>query len=108
MKGWVALAIAVLAAIAAIAWMANRTPNTGNEIGAKSACHTFVENRLKSPGSAKIGGELVTGPGPVWTVEGDVDSQNSFGGLVRNHFTCRADYADGTRWLLVDLNMTGN
>lgn len=53
------------------------------------ACQEAVKRYLKSPGSAKFGGESVTARDP-YVVTGWVDSQNGFGALVRNRYYCRA------------------
>lgn len=108
--GWVVVALFVVAGgLGALAFaLRDSSPATGTEREARSACHQFVERRLKSPGSAEFGGEAVAGPGPIWKVTGSVDSQNSFGTKVRNRYVCEADYADGKNWKLVDLQMSGN
>ncbi|WP_284536317.1 hypothetical protein [Nocardioides sp. T2.26MG-1] len=81
----------------------------GGEAGAKDVCQQFVGKRLKSPGSADFSGETVTeNTDGSWTVSGDVDSQNSFGGLVRNSYTCKVRHTSGADWRLVDLQSTGN
>lgn len=70
-------------------------------IEAESVCKDFVKDRLKSPGSAKFHTDN-TGSGTAFTVTGTVDSQNSFGALIRNNFTCRV-HEVGDRWFLDDL-----
>lgn len=59
----------------------------GDEYGAKDACQQWVKDQLKSPSSADFSNVHVSGSGP-WTVEGDVDSENSFGAKLRAHWTC--------------------
>lgn len=81
----------------------------GGRYGAEDVCEQFVENRLKSPGSADFSDtEAATGSGDVWTVSGAVDSENSFGGLVRNTYVCEVRHTTGENWTLVDLQMTAN
>ncbi|QIS06744.1 hypothetical protein F5X71_34530 [Nocardia brasiliensis] len=60
-------------------------------------CRELVEGELKSPGSAKFSGETVTGDAAAgWTAAGNVDSQNSFGALLRSAWSCSARLeADG-------------
>jgi hypothetical protein len=69
---------------------------------AKSACKEFVERRLKAPSTADFEMDA-SGTGDRWTVTGTVDSQNSFGGMVRNSFTCQVRY-DGDQWVLEGLS----
>lgn len=71
------------------------TPSVGTAYGARDACEQFVKDRLKSPGSAKFSEQSETSRGKRWTAMGAVDSQNSFGGLVRNNYTCVARYIGG-------------
>lgn len=70
-------------------------PDDGTSYGARDACEQFVTKRLKSPGSAEFSGQTENNAGRIWTATGSVDSQNSFGGLVRNDYTCVARYLGG-------------
>lgn len=76
----------------------------GGEYGARDVCEQFVKDRLKSPGSAKFSEtkavETTTGE---WTVEGAVDSENSFGALIRNSYVCKVRHTSGENWRLVNL-----
>lgn len=57
----------------------------------KVACRDWVKEQLRSPGSAEFSGEDVSDDGNgQYTVYGAVDSQNAFGGMVRNTYTCVA------------------
>lgn len=65
--------------------------NSGYWYGAKSACHDAVRERLKAPSSASFGpideyGHNITNE--VREIRGSVDSQNSFGAMLRNQYTC--------------------
>lgn len=79
-------------------------------VGAYVMAEKFVKDRLKSPGSAKfpwVTSDEVTkhlGDGK-YRVESYVDSQNSFGGLVRTKFVCVVEYAGSGNWRLVSLDM---
>lgn len=64
---------------------------------AKSACHKFVKDRLKSPSSAKFSEEDYTGTDGVYTFKGAVDSQNSFGAMIRATWTCDVQ-SSGDEW----------
>lgn len=70
--------------------------------GAIVACHGFVEDQLKSPGSANYSGENLTHDGSIYTLTGSVDSDNSFGAPIRNDFTCVVDKS-GSDWTLDSL-----
>lgn len=69
---------------------------------AERVCQDFVSERLKSPSSAEFD-TTVTGIGPEYTVTGTVDSQNSFGAMVRKEFSCTVR-GDGETWRLQDLS----
>jgi len=61
-----------------------------DDLGAKIACKDYVKARLKAPGTAKFGDALVMpwkGDG-CYQVSGYVDSQNSFGALLRTKYRC--------------------
>jgi hypothetical protein len=73
--------------------------------GAEVACQNFVEARLKSPGTADFSGTDAFGTGDMWTVSGAVDSQNSFGGVVRTTYTCNVTHTTGDRWQLDSLTL---
>jgi len=62
----------------------------------------FVEDRLKSPSSAKFPARSTAyikhlGNGRYHVVA-HVDSQNSFGAMIRNKFICELHTDDGNRW----------
>ena len=81
-----------------------------SEYGAQVACEDFVKDRLKSPGTADFSDTEREGSGRTWTVRGSVDSQNSFGAVVRNTYTCKVHATDtkGETWKLDDLQTSGN
>jgi hypothetical protein len=54
---------------------------------AESQCEARVKEKLKAPSTAEFSGTTATGGGP-WTVTGQVDSQNSFGAMIRSPFGC--------------------
>lgn len=105
--GWLALAACVAFAVVAIALTRGGGSNDGDARGAKDACQEFIKNRLKSPGTADFSNEEATS-GAAWTVTGNVDSQNAFGGVVRNTYNCRTTYSGGDNWQLDALDMSGN
>ncbi len=74
----------------------------------------FVEDSLKSPGSAEYGGlfsdyqdpeQIVTSLGDgTFRVRAWVDAQNSFGAKIRTHFVCELKYVGNDRWQLISLD----
>jgi len=66
-----------------------------NEYLAKDMCHTFVKRRLKAPSTAKFSNETVKGGPSRWTVVGEVDSENSFGAMLRSPYICKEHTTDG-------------
>lgn len=73
---------------------------------AEVMCEDFVEKRLKSPASAEFTNpRTVRSPEGVYTVTGDVDSQNSFGAMIRNRYQCKVSH-EGDTWHLADLTFT--
>lgn len=86
--------------------------SSDSAVDAQTMCEEFVKDRLKSPGTAEFSGETAE-PDPAdertYTVTGAVDSQNTFGGVVRNNFTCTVRLRDdGDTWDLKSLTgLTG-
>lgn len=80
-------------------------PNGGHDaIEARIICQDFVKDRLKSPGTADFSEENETGAYPTFTSTGAVDSQNAFGGVVRNNYSCTVTWHPTTeKWTLDDL-----
>jgi hypothetical protein len=65
--------------------------STDNGITAYVACQLEVETVLKSPGTADWPALQLathTNEGNVWKFRSYVDSQNSFGGVVRTNYAC--------------------
>lgn len=105
-KRWVDIKVwligaAVLAAVVACVVKVSAGPDTSNDLSydAKRVCREFVEKRLKAPATAEFGGEATTHSGQSFTVAGHVDSQNSFGALIRSNYTCTVT-ASGEQWIL--------
>ncbi len=72
---------------------------SGRSSDAKYVCEKSVKDQLKAPATAKFTGATATlGAGDRWTVTGSVDSQNSFGALVRTAYTCSAIHGTGENW----------
>lgn len=80
----------------------DRSEVIGDEIGAQVVCEQFVEDQLKSPSTAEFSGEVVHRlRGKVWIVAGEVDSENSFGAMIRNDYTCKARFVGDDQWRLL-------
>lgn len=66
---------------------------------ARSMAHVFVRRRLKAPVTAQFVAydnlSRFTG-GCEFTVEGDVDAQNSFGAAIRSHYIVMLSYQPET------------
>lgn len=97
-----ALAIVALVIIVGmiILWLVNIFSDDGKpSVGsgdAVIACQSLVKDELKSPGSAKFSGATATGSGSSWTSQGEVDSQNGFGAMIRTSYSCVLSYDDSS------------
>jgi len=100
---------------------------TPSAIDAEIMCQRFVKDMLRSPSTASFGGwledldeaEFITdkikvdnlvpdtrtlhGSG-VWLVNGEVDSENGFGAMIRSRYMCVLDDdPDSEMWYLLDI-----
>lgn len=76
------------------------TSSEPSTYGAEIQCERFLEDRLRSPGSADF--SLTTTGGPTtFTSTGTVDSENGFGALVRSDVRCVVSVS-GDTWTLTD------
>lgn len=91
---------------------AKTTTTPERDAEAFEICKGFVKDRLKAPSTAKFrnfyeddGEVLVTGFGNgPYEVVSTVDAENSFGGKLRNRFTCSITLSGGT-WTLNDISI---
>ena len=104
-----------LAAILLVGWCSVETAmnmdeasKNGDERGAISACEDEVRTRLKSPGTADFSGSTAINDGAAWSVSGSVDSQNAFGGVVRNTFDCTVEHIGNDVYSVTDVQSTNN
>jgi len=85
------------------------TKDEVDEIDAWVMAQSFVEDRLRSPGTADFGGvfagdyqdpmECVGKTGPnAYRVTGWVDAQNALGATVRADFVCELEYQGDDMW----------
>ena len=81
-----------------------------------SVSWAFVRAGLKSPTTADFGRirthqkYSIEGKPDTWEVRGHVDSQNSFGAMIRSNYTCQVEYVSGdasyvANWKLLDLKI---
>jgi hypothetical protein len=83
-------------------------PKRASALEAKMMCRQFVERSLKAPSTADFPfsdefSAVGKDNGP-YIVIGYVDAQNSFGAMLRTHFTCEL-HTDGKEWFLDNLTM---
>jgi hypothetical protein len=64
---------------------------------AERQCQDWVKEKLKAPATAQFTATQSTGGPASWQVTGKVDSENSFGALMRSSWTCTIS-SDGTKW----------
>ena len=81
-------------------------PAQPSAYGAEVACRSFVRDHLKAPSTAEFSGVAVktSGQPPLFTVTGAVDSQNSFGAMIRSRWSC-AVRPDGHNWRLESISV---
>jgi hypothetical protein len=72
-------------------------PGPDTKAIATAACEAGVRGQLKAPSTARFSGESVFLNDGSYMITGDVDAQNSFGALLRQHWTCFAS-GTGTTW----------
>jgi len=102
----IVIVIAVISIISSLGGDSEPKPEH-DEAAAAIRAQYYVQEQLKSPGSAKFapGGQqmvLHLGDGR-YLVEAWVDSQNSFGALIRTEYSCNLKYIGDDKWELEDL-----
>jgi hypothetical protein len=111
--GWARVGGAVLAGIILLLCVLGAFPKTtdkpgDNKRGAYRYSREFVERRLKEPSSAKFcdydESKVVSLGGDMYRVNSCVDSQNSFGAMIRNNYTCKLRTIED-KWYLDDLDI---
>lgn len=72
-------------------------PSEKTEIDAMTDAQFFVEKQLKSPSTAEFSNmESTLQYENIFKVTGSVDSQNSFGAMIRTNFECVVEYESAT------------
>ena len=90
-----------------------------DHLDAKHVCQKFALKQLKAPATAQFEPLETVAAVPskdkkwekmkdVWDSMGWVDSQNSFGALIRSEYMCTIQKAPDGRWKLLDLNWLKN
>ncbi len=90
-----------------------RRTGSENTIDATMMCEEFVKKRLKSPYSAKFPysdaiylSDDSTDKIHKYKLSSYVDSQNSFGAMIRTSYTCIISNEEGSgTWSLINLKM---
>lgn len=96
----------IVAAFIGILWLGSMCSGRGGDdkpsqsamtTEARQQCRQSVKDKLKSPATARFSDESVSGSGPnaTYTVTGSVDSENSFGALIRASFSCSVTFTGG-------------
>lgn len=84
-------------------------PDTARDSDAIIMAQDFVEQRLRSPASAKFPWSdehrVVKVPDQpnVWRINSYVDSQNGFGAMIRSRWYCELEYIGDDKWILKDI-----
>jgi hypothetical protein len=106
---------AIIAAVAAsvvfwgwFAWSQTRPAAVNLSTSAFVACKEFVFDRLKSPASAVFptmnNATITKVSATSFEIRAYVDSQNSFGALIRTPYTCQVS-RNGASWTLDRLDL---
>lgn len=103
---WGVVSVVAIAAFGVIYLRGGFAP--GPETQAKDVCEQFVTDQLKAPATAVFSGAFAAEQSDAsWIVRGSVDSENGFGAMIRNNYTCRVRPAGGDEWTLDKLTTTG-
>lgn len=86
------LGLLVVLILIGAAMLASTLGTTGDspearKAGATRACQDWVRDQLRAPSTATFPTPTATGTGP-WVITGQVDAQNTLGGIVRETWTC--------------------
>ncbi len=84
---------------------ANGNSLANNLLEAKASCETRVKDQLKSPSTAEFDSESRSlGP---FTVDGSVDSENSFGAMTRSDYSCTVRIESDANYVTIT-SLTGS
>lgn len=83
-------------------------PDRADEVAAWAMSREFVKDRLKAPSVAQFASYTQSSvseyPTGNFTVKSYVDSQNSFGAMLRSDYTCKLRYEGNDQWLLLSIS----
>lgn len=82
------------------------TENGPDSTGAAVVIEKFVKDNLKSPSTAdfpSLVGLVKQVDTKTYEVNSYVDSQNSFGAMLRTNFYCKVKYAGNDKWTCEEL-----
>jgi hypothetical protein len=106
-RWWTAVGLAALVGLGLVARQVKDDGSSDSGSTADMAivaCEDFVEDRLKAPSSADFGTPTAeSNEAGTWLVIGTVDSENSFGAMMRVSYRCTVSNSGGDTWTLVDL-----
>lgn len=80
-----------------------------NRAGAWVYTKMYVKNNLKSPSSAKFPGSYsgyIQQNGTTYTINSYVDSQNSFGAMIRTYFNATVKEVSEDRWEMISFKFS--
>jgi hypothetical protein len=96
------IAVFVLVVAGCTALSSGNSPSSGNDsYEAKAACEERISSQLKAPATAEFD-STVTGGGGQYTVTGTVDSENSFGAMLRSNYECSVRVDEAKTYTTVD------
>ena len=88
-----------------------KTPYQPTPLDVHFACQTFVKDQLKAPSTAVFPamperGIRDTTNQNIFQVNSYVDSQNSFGAMIRTDYVCIVEFVTKGQWILIDLKFS--
>lgn len=104
--GWVCCGVPVLGGLVIVVILAisaafgGGSSTADDSVEAQIACENRIKDALKSPSTADFDDD-VSGTGP-YTVSGTVDSENSFGAMLRSSFQCTVKVTDDKTLTTID------
>jgi hypothetical protein len=69
---------------------------TGKQVTATRLCRDAVKDHLKAPTTAKFDSETFTGSAGYYNITGQVSSENGFGAMIANRYTCTVNGSSAT------------
>ena len=107
--GWVVASLVVIGVIGAIVDSSSKTnkKSAGNESDAYLMARAFVRERLKAPSTAEFPplseARVWQTPDKKWHAVAYVDSQNSFGAMIRTPWSCTVWPIGNDKWEVANI-----